>query len=131
MRCRGERGSSVVEFVLMATLLVLVLFGVLQVGLFMYARNLAAAAAADGARYAASAGMSADAGGQRSDELLRSSLHRAASGIVCTGRFGVDETSRLDVVTVHCRGRVRSAFLPLGAWLSVDVSASSLRERLP
>jgi Flp pilus assembly protein TadG len=128
MRWRGDRGSSVVEFVLVSTLLLLLLFGVMQAGLYLYARNVAAAAAADGARYAASAGMPADAGSERSTGLIGSALHRASAGIHCDGRFSRDEQSRLDVVTVRCSGRLRSIFAPLGAWLPIDVSGSALRE---
>ena len=57
-----DQGAAVIEFVMMIVLLVLVLFGVLQVAVYCYARNIVAAAAADGARYAASLGVDPGAG---------------------------------------------------------------------
>ena len=128
MRWRDDRGSSVVDFVLMSTLLVLLLFGVMQVGMYMYARTITAAAAADGARYGASSGMSYDAAGRRADAVLRSGLHTAASGLVCSSTFGTDAASGLAVTTVRCSGHVRSVLVPLGTWLGIDVTASALRE---
>lgn len=131
MPWRDERGSSVVEFVLITTLLLLLLFGVLQVGVYLYVRNVVAAAAADGARFAASAGSAPSAGGQRADELLRAALHSGGSSIRCDATLARDTASGLDVVTVRCAGRVRSVFAPIGAWLSIDVTGSSLREQVP
>ena len=60
-----DDGAAVVEFVLVSVLLVLLLFGVLQVGVYFYARNIVAASAADAARYAAAAGVDPDAGAGR------------------------------------------------------------------
>ena len=59
MRQRGraracdERGSAVVDFVLVLVLLVPVFLGLLQVALVLHVRNSLAAAAAEGARLAA------------------------------------------------------------------------------
>jgi Flp pilus assembly protein TadG len=128
MRWRDDRGSSVADFVLMSTLLVLLLFGVMQVGLYMYARTITAAAAADGARYGAAAGLPADAAARRADAVLHSGLHSAAAGVGCTSGFGADAASGLAISTVHCSGHVRSVFVPLGTWLGIDVTASALRE---
>ncbi len=52
-RPRGERGSAVVDFVLVLVVLVPVFLGVLQVALVMHVRNTLASAASEGARYAA------------------------------------------------------------------------------
>jgi hypothetical protein len=57
MRLRDERGAAVVDFVLMSVLLVMLLFAVLQVAVYFYARNVVAASAADAARYAAAEGV--------------------------------------------------------------------------
>lgn len=50
---RSERGSAVVDFVLVLGILVPVVFGILQVALVLQVRNTLAAAASDGARYGA------------------------------------------------------------------------------
>ena len=52
---RRERGSAVVDAVLVLMVLVPMVLGVLQVGLVMLVRNTLAAAASEGARYAATA----------------------------------------------------------------------------
>lgn len=54
-RGRGgrERGSAVVDFVLVLVVLVPMVLGVVQVALVMLVRNTLAAAASEGARYAA------------------------------------------------------------------------------
>ncbi|MDT4939472.1 MAG: hypothetical protein QOG80_3143 [Pseudonocardiales bacterium] len=131
MRRGDDRGASVVEFVLIATLLVFLLFAVMQVGLYVYARNIAAAAAADGARYAAASGVEPPAGAHRADDLMRSGLHGVAAAIPCLGSAGVDAVSGLTTTTVECHGRLRASFLPLAFPLRIDVLSSALRERAP
>jgi len=127
---RGERGSAVMEFVLVVPLLVFLLFAVVQVGLYFYARNMAAAAAADGARYAASSGVEPSAGADRASELLHAALHGALP-MHCAGTADVDATTGLQTATVRCSGELRLVFVPLGLPLHVDVRSSVLRERAP
>ena len=50
---RNDAGAAVVDFVLVAVVLVPLLLGVVQVGLVLHVRNTLAAAASAGARYAA------------------------------------------------------------------------------
>jgi Flp pilus assembly protein TadG len=50
---RGERGAAVVDFVLVLVVLVPVFLGILQLALVLLVRNTLAAAASEGARYAA------------------------------------------------------------------------------
>jgi hypothetical protein len=50
---RGSRGAAVVDFVLVLVVLVPVFLGILQLGLVLLVRNTVAAAASEGARYAA------------------------------------------------------------------------------
>jgi Flp pilus assembly protein TadG len=52
---RGQRGSAVVDFVLVTVVLAPLVAGVLQVALVLHVRATLAAAASDGARYAATA----------------------------------------------------------------------------
>ncbi len=53
MRARGGRGAAVVDFVLVLAVLVPVFLGILQLALVLLVRNTLAAAASEGARYAA------------------------------------------------------------------------------
>ena len=52
-RRRRQRGAAVVDFVLVLVVLVPVFLGILQVALVLFVRNTLAAAASEGARYAA------------------------------------------------------------------------------
>ena len=54
-RCasRGSRGAAVVDFVLVLVVLVPLFLGILQLALVLLVRNTLAAAASEGARYAA------------------------------------------------------------------------------
>lgn len=124
-----EAGAAVVDFVLMSVLLLFLLFAVLQVAVYFYARNVAAASAADAARYAASEGVDPRAGAIRAQNLLRSGLDdRDAAAIHCASGLDRDAPSGLTITTVHCHGRVRLFFTPLGLPLSIDVRSSVLRE---
>ena len=121
-----------VEFVFLAILLVMLLLAVLQVAVYFYARNVVAASAADGARYAASAGVDPRAGGLRAGQLIGAGLDRAdAASISCLGMPGRDAGSALEVETVRCTGRIRVLFSLMPFPLRIDVSSSVLKERMP
>ncbi len=115
---------------MIATLLILLLFATLQAAMFVYARNIVASAAANGARYAAGAGVSSPAdGGRRASTLIRTGLSPLAAELIpCVGAAATDAPSGLTVSTVHCRGRLRLVFLPLRVPLWIDITASSLKE---
>ncbi|HEV7206179.1 MAG TPA: TadE/TadG family type IV pilus assembly protein [Jatrophihabitans sp.] len=131
-RPRGDTGAAVIDFVMLAGLLVFLLFAVLQAAVYFYARNVAAASTADAARYAAAEGVDPRAGGPRAAMLLRQGLDDAdAKAISCVGRADRDTRSGLATTTVHCRGRIRLLFLPLGLPLTVDTTSSVLREGRP
>jgi Flp pilus assembly protein TadG len=118
-----------VEFVLMSVLLIFLLFAVLQVALFFYARNVVAAAAADAARYAANAGADPGSGTPRAAGLIAGGLSSdVAAAVPCTSAASSDRASGLATVTVHCRGRMSLLFLPLQLPLTIDVQSSVLQE---
>lgn len=124
-----DRGSSVIEFTMISVLLVMLLLAVLQVAALYYVRSVAGAAAADGARYAANAGVDPAAGGPRASSLLARGLGSStAHQLPCTGRSSVDAASDLVTAQVDCRGRIRSLLLPIGALVTVQVSARSLKD---
>jgi Flp pilus assembly protein TadG len=118
--------------VLISALLVLLLFGVLQVAVYFYARTVVAAAASDAARYAANAGVGPDAGADRARRLITDGLNSGdAASVPCTSGASVDVATGLPTVTVHCTGRVGLLLLPLHMPLRVDVRASALKETAP
>ena len=116
---------------LVSTLLVFLLFAVLHVAVLVYARNVTGAAAADGARHGAELGSLSGDGAARASELIHTSLPGAADDIDCTEVSSVDAASGLPVITVHCRGALRTILLPLHLPLPIDASSTVLRERAP
>lgn len=114
---------------MMSVLLVFLLFAVLQVATYVYARTVIAASAADAARYAAGAGADPAAGGERARTLIREGLTaRYAESVPCRGTASVDADSGLATTTVHCRGRAAMLLVPVHLPLTIDVTASALRE---
>lgn len=125
----ADRGSAVVEFVLVTMLLVLLLFGVIQVAAVFYVRSVIAAAASDGARYGANAGVEPGAGGLRATQLIARGLSAGASrGFQCVEQEQVDAATGTAVEAVRCQGRMRSVFLPVAGLFEVGATGKSLRE---
>ncbi|GAB3201490.1 hypothetical protein GCM10027062_23900 [Nocardioides hungaricus] len=85
MSARDERGSAVVDFVLVLVVLIPLVLGILQVALVLHVRNTLASAAAEGARYAATLGRGPADGVART----RSQIDGAVSG-----RFARDIEAR-------------------------------------
>lgn len=73
-RRRSESGAAVVEFVGVLTLLLLLFLVVFQLGLVLHIRNVMAAAAAEGARYAANADRTEAEGAERAREAVATGL---------------------------------------------------------
>ncbi|UFN46065.1 TadE/TadG family type IV pilus assembly protein [Nocardioides okcheonensis] len=69
-----ERGAAVVDFVWVVLVLLPLVVGILQLALVLHVRNTLAAAAGEGARHAAVAGSSADAGRAKVEELVDGAL---------------------------------------------------------
>lgn len=90
-RRRDERGSALVDFVLVVMILVPVVLGIAQLALVMHVRATLAAAASEGARYAATADRDPGAGLSRTREQISGAL---------AGRFARD----VDVRRVAVRG---------------------------
>lgn len=86
-RCapRDESGAAVVDFVLVAVVLVPLFLGLLQLALVLHVRNTLTAAASDGARLAATADRDLQDGVIRTREQV--------AGVV-SGRFARDVTAR-------------------------------------
>ena len=132
MRRERDAGAAVVEFSLISVLLVLLLFGVIQVGVYFYARNIVSAAAADAARYAAAAGVPSSAGAARAEQMIARALGSGqGSSITCTSGPGTDSGSGLPVTTVHCIGRMHALLTTVAIPLTLDFTSSALKESAP
>ena len=114
---------------MISVLLLFLFFAVLQVALVFYVRNIVEASAADGALYAASSGVAAEDGGTRaSTEIGKSLSSTVARSVPCVGSLGTDAASGLPTTMVRCQGNIKSAFLPLGSLVRIDVTSRSLTE---
>ena len=80
-----ERGSAVVDFVLVVVVVVPLFLGILQVALVLHVRNTLTSAASEGARYAATADRGVEDGAART---------RAQIGAALAARFARDVTAR-------------------------------------
>ncbi len=65
-----ERGSATLEVAILAPVLLLVIFTIIEVGLWSYARSLALGAAQEGVSAGSAFGAPAQAGQQRAQEFL-------------------------------------------------------------
>ena len=82
----AERGSAVVEFVLVSVVALALAMGVTQLGLFLWERNALMGSVSEGARVAATEGRGVADGRQVATELLRRSAGtRVASAVPIQG----------------------------------------------
>lgn len=117
-----ERGSTALELVVVFPAVLLLLFGIVQGGLWYHARNVAGLAAAEGLRAAQAKDGSADAGrAQAAGLLARVGAQGVLTGLAVTAERG----SSTAAVTVSGRA---PALFP-GLQLSVTRSASGPVER--
>jgi Flp pilus assembly protein TadG len=112
---------------MVGALLLLLFMGVIQVGLFLYVRNVVAANAAEGARHAANLGVPASDGGPYAERLIHSSVPGGGRGITCTGAQ-VAGNEGLVLVQVTCRGRVPLSVVPLGPSVALTVTGHAVKE---
>jgi Flp pilus assembly protein TadG len=79
-----ERGSAVVDFVMVSLLIVALLLAVLQVAVYVHVRNVVTASAQEGARYAANADVDSASGAARAVEVVaRATSTQTAGGLSC------------------------------------------------
>jgi Flp pilus assembly protein TadG len=126
-RAAAQRGSAVVDFVLVLVVLVPLFLGILQVALVLHVRNTLTAAASEGARYAATADQPIGAGAVRTRQQIAGALAaRFARGVSARaasvrGAPGVE----VDVV---------AQVPPLGLWgpaVTLHVSGHAVEEQVP
>jgi len=93
----ADRGSAVVDFVLVGGLLVLLFVAVLQLALALHVRNVLIDSAAQGARYGALAGHDPQDGAARTRALVAAELSGAYARDVTVERVDVDGVALVDV----------------------------------
>lgn len=123
----AERGSAVVDFVLVLVVLVPLFLGILQVALVLHVRNTLTSAASEGARYAATVDRPLEAGVARTRSQI--------AGAVAE-RFAHDVTASETVVggVAVVRVDVRAEVPPLGLWgpaVRLAVSGRAIEETVP
>jgi Flp pilus assembly protein TadG len=124
----GERGSAVVDFVLVSVLIVILLLAVLQVAVYVHVRNVVTASAQEGARYAANADVDSSIGAVRAVEVVAGATsEQTAQGLACTSAEEADP-SGLTLVVVRCSGSVPSLLADLGNLLPVEVTGRAVKE---
>jgi Flp pilus assembly protein TadG len=123
-----ERGSAVVDFVLVSVLIVVLLLAVLQVAVYVHVRNVVTASAQEGARYAANADVDSSVGAARAVEVVAgATTEQTAAGLACTSAEEGDP-SGLTVVVVRCTGSVPSLLADLGNLLPLEVTGRAVKE---
>jgi hypothetical protein len=120
-----QRGSAPLEAIFSIALLLLLVFGLIQVAFVLYGRNVVMSSAHEGARAAV------ELGGSTSDAAaLAERTVRSASGHLVEGLdvdVGVAHTDERAVVSVTVRGSL-DAFGPVPIAVPVAVSATSVRD---
>ncbi|WP_074259406.1 TadE/TadG family type IV pilus assembly protein [Agromyces cerinus] len=94
---REERGSAVAEFTLVGVLLTVLALAVVQLALALHVRNTVLDAAAEGARHAALAGSSEEAGIARTRELIGVAVSPDYADDVEAGTSTVDGIAMVSV----------------------------------
>jgi Flp pilus assembly protein TadG len=101
-RGRSSRGSAVVDFVLVLAVLVPLFLGILQVALVLLVRNTLAAAASEGARYAATADRDPDDGAARTRSQIDGAISGRFAQSIDVRQVLVDGAPGIEI-TVHAR----------------------------
>jgi Flp pilus assembly protein TadG len=96
---RDERGSAVVEFVLVAALLTIVTLSVIQLGLALLIHNTVLDAASEGARYGALADNAPPDGVVRTRELITAAIGSSYAKNI-TVALGSYDGHPADIITV-------------------------------
>jgi Flp pilus assembly protein TadG len=127
LRRRQERGSAVVDFVLVLVVVVPLFLGIVQVALVLHVRNTLASAASEGARYAATYDRGPADGAAHARATVAEVLSPRMAAGVSAAHTTVDGYPGVVV-------RVRAQVPALGAWgpaVALDVEGHAVEEALP
>ena len=121
---RKERGSIALEMALVMPVLMLIVLGLLQFGLWYHARQVALGAAQEGARVAAVEGGTIDAAKERTLSVFESGIGRLAED------SSVDASIDAEIVSVTIGGTLKGLLpIPGLSEFRLDSTATSYRER--
>lgn len=125
LRRRDQRGSAVVDFVLVLVVLMPLVLGLVHVALVLHVRNTLTSAATEGARYAATIDRSPDAGVARTRHEIEGAL---------ASRFAQNVTARETSLggTPVVEVRVVADVPPLGIWgpaTHIEVAGHAIEEQ--
>ncbi|MET1133267.1 MAG: TadE/TadG family type IV pilus assembly protein [Aeromicrobium sp.] len=123
----GERGSAVVDFVLVLVVLVPVFLGIMQVALVLLVRNTLSSAASEGARYAATLDRGPEDGVARTRDQIDGAISGRFARDVSAGPATVDGTVGVQVT-------VRAVVPALGIGgpgIALEVTGHAVEEQPP
>ena len=124
---RGQRGSAVVDIVMVMIVLVPLVLGIIQVALVMHVRNTLAAAASEGARYAATQGAPPGAGAARARSQIAGGISNDFARDVDVRRVVIGGVPTIEVVV---RARVPALGLG-GPGVDLVVAGHAVAEQQP
>lgn len=124
-RASREGGSAIAEFVMVATLVLILSIAALQLALLLHARNVAMSSASEGARRAARADATPADGVDRATALLEDSLRPGYADSV-TATVRVQDGLRVVEVTITAPLPVLGLLGPSG---SMVVTGRAIMER--
>ena len=124
MTLGSDRGDAILELAIVAPVLMVLIVGLLQFGLWHHAKNVVETAAMEGAREAAADGATAADGISRSTEVLLAGLGSA----IRDPAVRVDKGSELTLVEIEAE---MPGLLPIPGLSSIVLrsASSSLTER--
>ena len=125
---RAQQGSALLESIFALLLLLMLVLGAIQVAFVLYARNVVAASAHEGARAAVELGRGAEDASMVASEVVRSS----AGGLVeqMEVAVSVQALGDLSIVRVRLTGRLKS-FGVVPIRIPVGSVATSVRREAP
>ncbi len=122
-----EPGAAVVDFVLVMVIAVPLVLGIVQLGLVLHVRNTLAAAASQGARYAATVDRGPADGAARTRQLIDGALAARYASKVSAGASSVDGYPG---VVVRVRAEVPALGL-FGPAVAIEVAGHAVEETVP
>jgi Flp pilus assembly protein TadG len=124
---RGQRGSAVVDFVLVLVVLVPLFLGIAQLALVLHVRNTLVSAASEGARYAATYNRGPADGAARTRATVAAVLSPRFAAQVAASETTVDGFPGVVV-------QVRAEVPALGLWgpaVELSVDGHAVEEAVP
>lgn len=122
-----ERGSAVVDYVLVMVLMVSLVLGVLQLGLVLHVRNTLTAAASDGARAGTPLGAVPHDAVDRTRSMISDSLSERFAQSVSASRSNIDGAP---VLVVRVQAEVPALGL-FGPSVPLDIRGRALLQEEP